>query len=46
MIASKEWVHLFSLAQVDHLTLQESDHAPIMLNTIVEKKVGLSCLGS
>lgn len=35
-LASKEWLHLFSEAQVEHLMMQESDHASILLRTAIE----------
>lgn len=36
----RDWVHLFSEAQVEHQVMQEFDHSPILLSTMVGMKAG------
>lgn len=40
ILASKEWLHFFSEAQVEHLTMHEFDHASILLRTVMEELNG------
>lgn len=38
VISNKEWLLHFQEAKVEHLWMEESDHAPILLRTVIERK--------